>query len=189
MVTGKPGYTGLRYQDFGSVSYPWLPVTWDAGGANTIASYSKAVNSWQVFADSGTGLVQQGDFDAPGTHSIKLETSDIDFDQNDQIKDWFRFAVQIDDTDRTTAERLYEVAMDLWSSTNGGSNWRYQGRLHIPPTKSGGHLNFRITSAFARFRLVDVPVADIGIPSYTVTNYIIDASYAHAVARDNKEGA
>lgn len=77
-----------------------------------------------------------------------LETGDFDFGEPERMKSGFEASVKID-------RRLsVELAFTLLGSTNEGTSWRSLGLLTIPAGEDEARLNFQLTGATLRFRLV-----------------------------------
>jgi len=96
-----------------------------------------------------------------------IETGDFDFNAPDVDKTALQFRIKLN----TIREfgRTTDVDFLLETSNDRGDSWKRIGILSVPPSKSEGSLNFRITGSTLRFRLTSQSIVE----PYEINEYTL----------------
>ena len=124
----------------------------------------------RAFAVSNGSAVLEQDQLTATTYEASLETGDLSFEFSDQVKEFFRLKLNIDENEFGVT-RTASILFDVSYSTDFGKTYkRIADQLRIPINQQEGYVNFRAIGNFIRFKFV----SSSNVAPYTITSYTID---------------
>ncbi len=118
---------------------------------------------------SGVAELQSSELTVNADSTI-LETGDLSFENSDNVTEYFRLKLNIDENE-FGATRVASITFAVAYSTDFGKTYKQiPGVLRIPVGQQEGYINFRAMSNYIRFRLTSTS----SVAPYTITSYTID---------------